>query len=205
MLEISLTEKNAQSFEIEQNILNLVKTTDPETVEHLIVQVQRKYTLSTQEILYHIINLQNKEKLVLKNSATAILPSFKNYLLTKHCYWYWIVTVLSLLTTLLIFNILENTYPLLYVRYVLGIIFVLYLPGYTLIKALFTIKEIDSIERVTFSIGISLALVSIIGLFLNYTPWGIRLIPITISLLILTLTLATVALLQEYQIKTKIQ
>jgi uncharacterized membrane protein len=51
----------------------------------------------------------------------------------------------------------------------------------------------------------SLALVPITGLLLNYTPWGIRLLPITLSLLALTLTLtltlATAALVREYQLK----
>jgi len=45
--------------------------------------------------------------------------------------------------------------------------------------------------------------VPIVGLLLNYTPWGIRLTPITISLLALTLTLATVAMLREHQTKTE--
>ena len=43
----------------------------------------------------------------------------------------------------------------------------------------------------------SLALVPLTGLLLNYTPWGIRLTPITISLLALTLTLATIAFYRE--------
>jgi len=51
----------------------------------------------------------------------------------------------------------------------------------------------------------SLALTPIIGLLLNYTPWGIRLTPVTLSLLALTITLATAALLREHQIKAKIR
>jgi uncharacterized membrane protein len=44
----------------------------------------------------------------------------------------------------------------------------------------------------------SLALVPIVGLLLNYTPWGIRLTPIVLSLLALTLIFATVAIIKEY-------
>ena len=39
---------------------------------------------------------------------------------------------------------------------------------------------------------------------LNYTPWGIRLTPITLSLLGFTLICALIALLREYQAKTEI-
>jgi uncharacterized membrane protein len=94
-------------------------------------------------------------------------------------------------------------------RFALGIIFVLYLPGYTFIKALFPSKvptktsseNLDTIERVVLSLGMSLALTPIVGLILNYTPWGITLTPITLSLLALTVIFATAAILREHQTK----
>jgi len=55
---------------------------------------------------------------------------------------------LSVATAIVVFAIPENAYPIIYIRYVLGVIFVLWLPGFTLIKALFpTKKEMDIIER----------------------------------------------------------
>jgi len=200
---MSLTEKNSRLSEIEQAILDLVKTTDFETVEHLIVQVQHKHPFSKQEILEHINTLQNQGKLVLKNCAASAPSSLKTYLLSQYSYWYWFTLILSVITTVIVFTIVENTYPLIYMRYVLSILFVLWLPGYVLIKALFPTREIDAIERVVLSIGMSLALVPITGLILNYTPWGIRLTPFTLSLLVLTLTLATVAVFREYRVITK--
>jgi len=48
--------------------------------------------------------------------------------------------------------------------------------------ALFTKKEgMGGIERVALSFGLSIAVVPLIGLILNYTPWGIRLEPILYS------------------------
>ena len=102
-------------------------------------------------------------------------------------------------TTILVFTIPENAYPIVYARYILGSIFVLLLPGYSLIKALFPAKELDNIERIALSIGMSLALVPITGLLLNYTPWGIRLTPVTLSLLALTTTFATAAVLRQHE------
>jgi uncharacterized membrane protein len=62
---------------------------------------------------------------------------------------------------------------------------VLFIPGYLLIAALFPKKEdLESIERVALSFGLSIAVVPLIGLFLNYTIFGIRLIPILASLII---------------------
>lgn len=41
---------------------------------------------------------------------------------------------------------------------------------------------IDGIERVALSFGLSIAIVPLVGLLLNFTPWGIRLGPILVSL-----------------------
>jgi uncharacterized membrane protein len=79
-------------------------------------------------------------------------------------------------------------------RIVLGILFVLLFPGYTLVAALFPRKtDLDSMTRLALSLGISLALVVIILLVLNFTPWGIRLYPILISLLLFTGSMAGIA------------
>jgi len=60
-------------------------------------------------------------------------------------------------------------------RIILGLPFLLFFPGYTLLAALFTKKEgMGNIERVALSFGLSIAVVPLIGLILNYTPWGIR-------------------------------
>ncbi len=81
-----------------------------------------------------------------------------------------------------------------YLRVALGLPFVLFFPGYTLIAALFPRKEdLDGIERVALSFGLSIAVVPLIGLGLNYTPWGIRLAPILISLILFILAMSTLA------------
>ena len=63
-------------------------------------------------------------------------------------------------------------------------------PGYSLIAALFCKEDdIDFIERIALSFGLSIAVVSLIGLCLNFTPWGIRLDPLLISLTLFTVTI----------------
>ena len=65
----------------------------------------------------------------------------------------------------------------------------LFLPGYTLIAALFPRKDdLDGIEWIALSL--SIAIVPLLGLALNYTPFGIRLSPILIVLSVFTVSLA---------------
>jgi uncharacterized membrane protein len=86
--------------------------------------------------------------------------------------------IITLLLILMIAFIPDNP-----VRTVLGLIFILALPGYVATAALFPNREsIDAIERVALSIGLSIAIVPLAGLALNYTPFGIRLEPILATL-----------------------
>jgi len=66
--------------------------------------------------------------------------------------------------------------PSLVLRVILGLPFLLFSPGYSLILALFPRKnQITGVERVALSFGLSIAIVPLIGLVLNYTPIGITL------------------------------
>lgn len=74
-----------------------------------------------------------------------------------------------------------------FVRVIFTVPVILFIPGYVLIAALFPEKKsIDGIERFALSVGLSIAVVPLIGLVLNYTPFGIRLDPIVISLTLFT-------------------
>jgi uncharacterized membrane protein len=67
-------------------------------------------------------------------------------------------------------------------RIALGLPFLLFSPGYALMAALFPKKgSLDGVQRLALSFGMSIAVVPLIGLILNYTPWGIRLYPILVS------------------------
>jgi len=80
------------------------------------------------------------------------------------------------------------------VRIILGLLLVLFLPGYSLISALFPANDdLDGIERIALSFGLSIAVVPLLGLALNYTPFGIRLVPILVVLSVFTVSLAVIA------------
>ncbi|SEP10291.1 Uncharacterized membrane protein [Halorientalis persicus] len=121
-----------------------------------------------------------------------------------------------LVTDLFVLVPVLNETPL---RVVLGLPLVLFVPGYVFIAALFpeagespadsesdpaaTDSEssgIDGIERVALSFGLSIAIVPLIGLVLNFTPWGIRLIPILTALNGFTLAATAVAARRRWAI-----
>lgn len=107
--------------------------------------------------------------------------------------------LLNIITVLLI--IVIAFFPSSTLRIVLGLPFLLFFPGYTLIAALFPRRtQIGSIERVALGFGLSIAVVPLIGLILNYTPWGIRLYPILISVTIFILASSLIAWYRRHRL-----
>ncbi|MFZ3385418.1 MAG: DUF1616 domain-containing protein [Candidatus Methanoperedens sp.] len=102
-----------------------------------------------------------------------------------------IIIVFLFLTLIFVLIPPFNTTP---IRIIFGIPMVLFLPGYALIASLFPgKKDLDGIERLALSFGLSIAVVPLIGLVLNFTPFGIRLVPILISLSVFTLVMCQIA------------
>ena len=197
-----MTAKNTTRAHLKGLVLSVARDDKPETVDQLVRSVQQKHPASEREITNLIIELQNEGKLRFTQKETAQL-TLRVYVLSSAAAWFWVTVTLALATTLAVFTVPEGAYPTVYVRYALGAVFVLWLPGYALIKALYPSKQLDTTERTALSIGLSLALDAIAGLLLNYTPWGIGPTPITLSLLVLTAVFTTAALVREHESKPK--
>lgn len=89
-------------------------------------------------------------------------------------------------------------------RAVLGFILVLFVPGYVFVSALFPgSDELNGIERLALSIGLSICIVVFVGIALNYTPWGIRLKPILFSISAFTLAFTAICAYRRVKIATK--
>lgn len=125
--------------------------------------------------------------------------------------WYWFTIILASVAGFFIFVIPENLAPLIFLRSMLGLVLILFLPGFALMKALFPNKSrikpplvnMANVEQVTLSVGLSLVISPLVGLILNFTPWGIRLVSVTLSLWALTIVLATVAMVRANKHQSK--
>ena len=83
------------------------------------------------------------------------------------------------------------------IRVVFALPVMLIIPGYCVILALFPKEgDIDLMERIVLSVSVSIAVVPLIGLGLNFTPWGISLDPIITAITAFT---AVIMLAAHYQ------
>ena len=185
-------------------IVKTIKRENPLNLRQLVLLLKKQLKLPEKEIVNLILKLQEEGIIRFEQPPSKAPKNFLSYLKTSNAYWYRAIITLTSAAATVIFAIPENAYPWIYIRYALAILFVIWLPGYALTKTLYVDvslaeKNLNSAESAGLGIGLSLAIVSITGLLLNYTPWGIRFIPIVLSLSVLTLILATTAVKREYQ------
>jgi uncharacterized membrane protein len=68
-------------------------------------------------------------------------------------------------------------------RAAFGLVLALLLPGYALTAAAFPRRnDLEPLERLAVSFGLSVATAVLVGLGLSYSPWGAKLLPILLSL-----------------------
>ncbi len=209
-MRFELSENQKLKELIKDVILKTAKDDQPETKSQLISLVRKKTDLS--EDVMNLINQLEVEGKIEFNVKREKVPlvSGKNYFFKSESAWYWTIIALTIVTAITAFTIPQDLYPLVYFRNLLGVVFVLFLPGFAFVKALFPVKvpigtsseSLDAIERVVLSVGMSLALASIVGLILYYTPFGTGSVQYTFSLLFFVVGFATLALFREQNAKS---
>ncbi len=119
-------------------------------------------------------------------------------MLQKVPIWYLLTIALAFVAFISALIIPDN-----YLKSILSVIFVFFLPGFAIVNAIFPFRtlagksEIDTVERLVLSVGASMAIVPMVGLIFNYTPWELNQIPIVLSLLILTTVFGTLAVVRQ--------
>lgn len=180
----------------ESNLEKLVlkRASERETsLTELVDGISHELSLRRDTVARGMMTLLDEKKIRIMESSPYV--SLGSYVLSPYSLWFWG----ALVSTLISLSLISVTSGFaLYLRYVFGSILVLFLPGYSLIEALYPNKELDDLTRLALSIGLSLALVPLAGLVLNYTPFGIRLLPVALSLAGLTLVFLLLALRRKH-------
>ena len=89
-------------------------------------------------------------------------------------------------------------FPLSILRLVLGLIYVLFAPGYCMSSLFFPRKQdLDGVERGALSVGLSIAWLTLLALILDHLSWGIRLWPVYFSEMLSLVVFMTLAFWQR--------
>lgn len=179
----------------EKAIKDLVRSNKSVTVKDL-VGLSSKYGYKdwlTAKIVYKLARLG-----VLRLRDPNPPATYLSYMVSVYNLGF-MIAVAIIVSTIVSIYLSHTSVVISYIRYALGSLFVLFLPGYSLVEALYPRQdELSPLERLALSIGLSLALVPLVGLILNYTPWGIRLDPIVVSLSALSIGLLLIASYRKF-------
>jgi uncharacterized membrane protein len=199
------SEKNVDENNVKELILKILKKRKPESVEELINFVKSEIKIDEEKIISIYQELEEEKK---TESHELIFPVIaKDYLMSAKALWFWLVAVFSALGSF--FSLFADSFFPAFLQNIFGLILVLFLPGFVLVKTLYPITvpfktrsvTLDIIERLVLSVGLSIVISSFLGYILYYTPWNLNKTAQTLSLLFFINVLSVVAIWREYTIR----
>jgi len=179
---------------IEKEILNLISDKGSLYVYEIINHLKN---YEEKKVIEVVEKLEEEKKIILYEkipSNTKFIDYIKDI---TNSLWFFLTLAITFLTVLFV-TIIPNVYPFYIFRWIVATLYIIFLPGYISIEAFFPRRyELDLIERIALSLALSLAVVPLIGLLLNYTI-KITLENIVISLTVFILIVSFIALYRKY-------
>jgi uncharacterized membrane protein len=155
--------------------------------------------IAEERVIEAIKDLEDRDEIELDENF-FMYDSFLQYIKDVDLNFWFYFTIVVVVGTLVMVFVVPNVWPFVVIRWVFGSLFILFLPGYALVNALFLRRgDLKDIERLALSVGLSLAITPLTGFLLNYTIFGIRLIPIIASLSIFILGMNFLAIYRKFR------
>jgi hypothetical protein len=169
-------------------------STKPIPLARLVRELSNELAYKSDKIISNIIRLQIDKKILIREPIPY--KRFLGYLLSPISIWFWELLVATLASIGLVF---ASSGLALYLRYVFGSLLVLFLPGYSLVGFIYSKKnDLDYLTRTSISFVMSLAITTLVGLALSFTPFGITLFAVALSLSAVTIGLLFLTALRKY-------
>jgi len=189
---------SAQYNGLKQQIKEIIISESPETVDSLVSRIKTKSNYPEDVILSEIIQLYDAKQINLIPPLSEKAGSMQKYITSSFSYWFWLNLFISLITMFSVFLLSESFSMFIFIRYLFGSVFVVFLPGYSFIKLIIPKNTISTVWRLILSIGSSLVLVPMVGLLINYSTLKIDVNSVTMGLFILIMGLSFAALYRGY-------
>jgi hypothetical protein len=185
-----------QTRELEQGIflqslvIDAMRKYNCKTVRDLVTRLQIiDHSLTVEDICVIVKALEKEKKIVLAHPQVHY--SFFGYLTKSYASLpFWLAIAIVAMTLVVAYIPYQNVEQWSAFRGVVGGAFMLFIPGYALTKLIFPRRQVKYTELIAFSIGLSLAFSSLVGLILNHISWKLSL-----DLTVMTLSLLTLLLL----------
>ena len=169
------TTKDDEREEIKELLIQSLETTKPKTVRELVsgLEAQKK---SRESVLPIIREMEQNDAIILQEpliELSAPPPTrFRDYFFKRKYYSYehWLIlSSVFLALTLVLVDVRSGIF--FYIRYVIIVFYLLILPGWSFTAAIFPElnDKLRFLERFATAIGLSICVLVIVGLFINFT------------------------------------
>jgi len=118
----------------------------------------------------------------------------------KHTSWFGIIVLYTVITLLFVYFIPTDS-PFSVLTNIFGFIFVAVVPGYCLVSLLFKEGKLDIVEKAVLSVALSFSIAGMAGLFLGLSPIGMTTASLTISISVIAVVLAFLALIRKIKLQ----
>jgi uncharacterized protein DUF1616 len=188
-----LADNSETERQVEARILEKSSRKDI-SLEKLVRDLSAEFGYKQDKIIATVIRLQTDNRILVRERIPY--GRFIDYLLSPISMWFWELAVATVVSLGLVF---ASSGLALYLRYVFGSLLVLFLPGHSLIGFIYFKKDdLDYLTRISVSFVMSLAITTLAGLVLNFTPFGITLFPVALSITGVTIGLLFLTALRKY-------
>ncbi len=109
---------------------------------------------------------------------------------------FWVILIFTLLSNVTV-ALTDSSSVLVSFRWVICLLFSLFLPGYCLLDVLFPSNEIGSVIRVCLSIFLSFCIVALVGLFVNYIFGAITILNLMVFISFVNIVLAVIKVINH--------
>ena len=154
--------------------------------------------LSDEEVFEIVRQMRDRGQIDLRRRGPKF-KSFFSFLVDLPRSWvFWFLLGITSITFLSVYR-LPSSVPWSYLRWIDGTVFLGFAPGLGLVRVLFgPRRQLDGAETVALSIGLSLAVSSLVGILLNFSPGGISLDSIVFAVATLVILLACTSAARDY-------
>ncbi len=178
---------------LEDVVLGHVGEPVGELVNHVAAEGGVKLEAATRGLCMAVE--ESKVRLVDLNPPKG-LPG---YPVSLYSLWFWLIAGFVGIVLASIY-VMPQVYPFDYMRYLLGAVFVLFIPGFVLVEVLYPKADEDKwLGRLLSSVVLSILMVGVVGLVLFFTRGVILLDSIVTALALPVLGLGVVGVWRKYE------
>jgi uncharacterized membrane protein len=143
-----------------------------------------------------VLNQLEKEN---KVHVIKAQPKFNQFIKSPRELWFLIIFLITTINIISWYLIPEEESNFLWIRYIIGTLFIFIVPGASVAYFLKLDKTIGSLEKFIIIVIMSIAIAPAVGLVLNFTPWGVDPIVLLVVLSLFSYLLSGASLIFRWK------